>query len=408
MDSQFIATWTYNLLYPPWIHPTHKVREPVHNRTHVPCPPPPVGAHSPPAVATPLLRTDKPWTDVVKDATTTTAPTPDRSFESNNLFSHLHSDDDVSSNNSSRISRDLLTPGTDDNIPQPGDEIEGVPHVAKVTDNVVGSLLDDTGTASAPRAPTAPPALSFSELFAIAYANTTSIANLTNTVQDNNFQLQTSLTTLTGNINNMQTSLTTLTSNVNNMSSSIASLTTALTDAKDTAERAFHQATAATITLTSQGVRLDDLTDTVSTLRDDICPLRNQVDPSPDLHALIHTVLGPLETSLTTKVIDTVNLATATAEKTIRTSFDQTATDLSNRVTVSLEEFEKQINALHGSTYGHLKKTTLPEFSRCLDALEAHTSPYNAPDYQQTRPLWRRTRRDCRQQFSRSGERQYL
>ena len=70
-------------------------------------------------------------------------------------------------------------------------------------------------------------------------------------------------------------------------------------------------------------------------------------------------------------VDETVALATATAEEAIRCSFDQSAAALNDRVMVSLEAFDKRIDALHGSTYGHLKKTTLPDFARRLDALEA-------------------------------------
>ena len=44
-----------------------------------------------------------------------------------------------------------------------------------------------------------------------------------------------------------------------------------------------------------------------------------------------------------------------------------------NTVAASIKTFEKKINALHGSSYGHLTKTTLPEFACRLDVLEART-----------------------------------
>jgi hypothetical protein len=40
-----------------------------------------------------------------------------------------------------------------------------------------------------------------------------------------------------------------------------------------------------------------------------------------------------------------------------------------------LEAFERRIDALHDSSYKHLTKTTLPEFARRLDALEACATP---------------------------------
>ncbi len=45
----------------------------------------------------------------------------------------------------------------------------------------------------------------------------------------------------------------------------------------------------------------------------------------------------------------------------------------------SLEAFDRKIDALHGSSYGHLTKTTLPEFARRLDALEARARPPMPP-----------------------------
>jgi hypothetical protein len=50
-------------------------------------------------------------------------------------------------------------------------------------------------------------------------------------------------------------------------------------------------------------------------------------------------------------------------------------TTLNDKVAESIKAFEKKINALNGSSYGHLTKTTLPEFAHQIDALEACAWP---------------------------------
>ena len=50
-------------------------------------------------------------------------------------------------------------------------------------------------------------------------------------------------------------------------------------------------------------------------------------------------------------------------------------TTLTDNVAESIKAFEKKIDALHGSSYRHLTKTTLPEFARRIDALEARNRP---------------------------------
>ncbi len=77
----------------------------------------------------------------------------------------------------------------------------------------------------------------------------------------------------------------------------------------------------------------------------------------------------------------TVALATATVEaafEPIPSSFDTSVINLEYRVTTALVEFDKRFNALHGSSYGHITKTTLPAMTRCINALEArlfHSQP---------------------------------
>ena len=83
----------------------------------------------------------------------------------------------------------------------------------------------------------------------------------------------------------------------------------------------------------------------------------------------------------------TVALATETVEAAIRSSFATSAATLDTKVTESFDAFGKRIDALHGSTYGHLTKTTLLEFARRLDALEARTRPPTPLPPCQNRPL---------------------
>ena len=256
-------------------------------------PPLPAGEHPPPAFDTPSHRTDKPWTEVVKGAAATTH-TPD-SYVSDNPYNHLRLDDD---DNSSQRSRDLLTPDADDTTRPRATISEGTTidsRKPQTTTEGPSGTSHDLLTLN-----TAAPPLSISQLYAITQENI--ISTQANTV----------------GITKLETYLTTLTNHVQQMSSTLASLA----DSRDTAERAFNQATAATITLTGQGVRLDALTDAVSTLKDDLRTPRDPVHPSPDLHELIQSALDPLASSLSTTVTASVNLATATAEETIRISFE--------------------------------------------------------------------------------------
>ena len=213
-------------------------------------------------------------------------------------------------------------------------------------------------TVTVPEAATAAPAISYSELNAIVQVTAIGL---------NTFRQV------------MEESLTTLTNTVKATSSQIASMSTSLAETKATADKAFRQASAANIALTGQGARLDALADAISTFDSDLRTIRAPTEPHPDLPTLIQAALDPLKTSLSMAVDETVALATATAEAAIRSSFDQSAAALNDRVTVSLEAFDKRIDTLHGSTYGHLKKTTLPDFARRLDALEARGVRHQPP-----------------------------
>ena len=74
------------------------------------------GAAATPSVTTPSHRTDRPWNEVTKGGSTPrdaalTPPQPDHPFESANQFTRLRSADDDASDDGSRRSADLLTPG---------------------------------------------------------------------------------------------------------------------------------------------------------------------------------------------------------------------------------------------------------------------------------------------------------
>ena len=52
---------------------------------------------------------------------------------------------------------------------------------------------------------------------------------------------------------------------------------------------------------------------------------------------------------------------------------------LNDTVDASIKAIEKKVDALHSSSYGHITKTTLPEFARRLDALKARARPSTPP-----------------------------
>ena len=55
----------------------------------------------------------------------------------------------------------------------------------------------------------------------------------------------------------------------------------------------------------------------------------------------------------------------------MKSSFDTWVHASNDNVATSIKTFEKKINALHGSSYGHLTKTTLPNFAQRIGVLEA-------------------------------------
>jgi hypothetical protein len=167
---------------------------------------------------------------------------------------------------------------------------------------------------------------------------------------------------------------TVLSNTVTTTSSQLTSMSAALMDATETAARAYRLASNAQTTITAQGVNLGALAANVSTLTSDIDDLRTSIKTPLDLLTLIESALDPLRQS----VVDSVALATETAEAMIRSSFDNSATTLDDKVRDSLEAFDKRIDAL-GSSYGHLMKTTLPKIAHRLDALDARARTPTPP-----------------------------
>ncbi len=114
-------------------------------------------------------------------------------------------------------------------------------------------------------------------------------------------------------------------------------------------------------------------------LRDSICAIVcAEFEPlMASLPGIVKAEFEPLKASLDATVV----LATATVEAafdSIRSSFDTSVANLENRATMTLAEFGKRLDALHGSSYVHITKTTLPMMTRRINALEAqilHSQP---------------------------------
>ena len=324
--------------------------------------PHPTGSAATPSVTTPSHRTDRPWNEVTKGGSTPRdaalpPPRPDHPFESANQFARLRPADDDASDDGTQRSADLLTPGD----LTPREDVPFSTSLAGDTSIDKKSFDGDEGFDGPPPAgkvltpPVAADRGSLS-LEDLVRANAVGIAALKEMMQAN------------------AANITVLSHTVTTTSSQLTSMSAALTDATATAARAFRLASNAQLTITGQGVQLGELTATVSTLSSDIDNLRTSIPPPLDLPTLIESALDPLRKS----VVDSVTNATETAEAMIRSSFDNSATALDDRVRESLEAFDKRIDAL-GSSYGHLTKTTLPTIARRLDALDARARPPTPP-----------------------------
>ena len=164
------------------------------SRTPSPCP---TGAAATPSVTTRSHRTDRPWTEVAKGASTPcdaalAFPHPDHPFESANQFTRLRSADDDASDDGSRRSTELLTPGDlaqrEDVAFPPGFDGDILPQPADILPQPAGVIL----------APPADAMGSLSTLVDLVRANATGIAELREMMRVN-------VTTITALSNTMTT-----------------------------------------------------------------------------------------------------------------------------------------------------------------------------------------------------------
>ena len=162
-----------------------------------------------------------------------------------------------------------------------------------------------------------------------------------------------------------------LTQTVTSTSTHLDTLSTAFKDVQETAERSYRLASSANLSFASQEAKLLSLVNNVSRLSSDINDLHGSTKITPDITTLVQSAIEPVKASLDLSL----TLAIETAETAIKSSFDTSVSTLNDNVAESIKAFEKKIDALHGSSYGHLTKTTLPEFACWIDALEACNRP---------------------------------
>jgi len=136
-------------------------------------------------------------------------------------------------------------------------------------------------------------------------------------------------------------------------------------------ESSYRLASSTNLLIASQEAKLLSLVNDVSQLASDIDDFHASMKITPDFTTLVQSVIEPVTASMDLSLA----LAIKTAETAIKSSFDTLVTTLNNNVAESIKAFEKKIDALHGSSYGHLTKTTLPEFARQINALEARNRP---------------------------------
>jgi hypothetical protein len=169
------------------------------SQSHTPSPHP-TGAAATPSITTPSHRTDRPWNEVTKGGSTPrdaalASPQLDHPFESANQFTRLRSTDDDASDDGSRRSTELLTPGDlahredvafspgfdGDLLPQPAGDI-----LTPLANDAQGSTFSPGFDEDIPTPPAgdilAPPAAaakgSFSTLEDLVWANAAGIAEL--------------------------------------------------------------------------------------------------------------------------------------------------------------------------------------------------------------------------------------
>ena len=326
--------------------------------------PHPEGASTTTTVGTPSHRTDKPWTEVVKGASTprnaaTAPPKPDHPFESDNPYTSLRPPHDDLPDDGSRRSEDLLTP---EDLLQP--DVGGV----EIHPDVRGADVPPNDNTTPPVSAVADPPLD--TLYHDLHGTHPEIpdvlrlrdAQWTSLLDDRDAGLTKKLDT---------------------------SLKTRLDAYFDR-----NQIQTASYLRRAQEAQLKDFEAYQSQQEENLRALlpaivKAEFDPiQASLPAIVRAEFEPLKASLPeivraefeplrASLDSTAALAAATVEAAfdpIRSSFDATVTALEHKVTNTLGEFERRLDALHGSSYGHLTKTTIPEMKKHIDSLEARLS----------------------------------
>ena len=106
-----------------------------------------------------------------------------------------------------------------------------------------------------------------------------------------------------------------------------------------------------------------------------------------ELETLVQSAITPVQACLDKELA----LAIKNAEAAMKSSFDTWAhtsvKTLNDTVDASIKAIEKKVDSLHGSSYGHITKTTFPEFARRIDLLEAHIVPTMPIPWDKADPL---------------------
>ena len=289
-----------------------------------------------------------------------TSPKPDHPFETTNQFTTLSSMHDDSTDDGSGQSDDILLTPADGDVAVSLDSACNIAAVVAIEAPMDGTNPIDTAATSAssgkiavqPDDAAAPHSTPLT-LEAMIMANTVGINALRELMNENVAMVKE------------------LTQTMNNTSSHLHTLTTEFKDIKETAERSYRLALSANISITSQEARLLDLVNNLSRLTSDIDDLHASSKITQEITTLVQSAIEPVKASMDLSLA----LAIETAETAIKSSFDTLVTTLNDNVAESIKAFEKNIDALHGSSYGHLTKNTLPEFAHRIDAFEARDWP---------------------------------
>jgi hypothetical protein len=207
--------------------------------------PHPTGAAATPSVITPSHCTDRPWNEVAKGASTPrdaalASPHPDHPFESANQFTRLRSADDDASDDGSRRSTELLTPGDlaqrEDDAFSPGFDGDILPQPTGILPQPAGDILAPPanaaqGSAFSPGFDGDTPALPAGVILAPPANAKGSLSMLEDLVRANAAGIAKLWEMMRANV----TTITALSNTVTTMSSQLAAMSAALTDATETA-----------------------------------------------------------------------------------------------------------------------------------------------------------------------------